>query len=253
MPRLFLTAGFLGMMYYFIPKQAGRRCTAIAVHRALLGTDLLHVGGSTTCTTPALPDWTQSVGMAFAGLLAPAGAGMINGIMTLSVAWHKLRDDPILRFLIVSLSFYGMSTKADDVHQDRQRSHYHRLDGGPRALERLGWVGLITMGSFLPWFRACLARKNAHSVKAIESALLAAAHHRHRSLIAAMWIAGVFRPDVAAWSIPMAPDLYLRGGEGDPIRFYVIRVMGGVLYLTVCLIMAWNTMGYRHFRSFRWP
>ena len=109
----FLTAGFLGMMYYFIPKQAGRpvysyRLSIVHVW-ALIFTYMW--AGPHHLHYTALPDWTQSVGMVFSLiLLAPSWGGMINGIMTLSGAWHKLRDDPILRFLIVSLSFYGMST-----------------------------------------------------------------------------------------------------------------------------------------------
>jgi cytochrome c oxidase cbb3-type subunit 1 len=109
----FLTAGFLGMMYYFIPKQAERPVysyrLSIVHFWALIFTYMW--AGPHHLHYTALPDWTQSVGMTFSLiLLAPSWGGMINGIMTLSGAWHKLRDDPILRFLIVSLSFYGMST-----------------------------------------------------------------------------------------------------------------------------------------------
>ncbi|MBP6404884.1 MAG: cbb3-type cytochrome c oxidase subunit I, partial [Ramlibacter sp.] len=109
----FLTAGFLGMMYYFIPKQAERPVysyrLSIVHFWALIFTYMW--AGPHHLHYTALPDWTQSVGMVFSLiLLAPSWGGMINGIMTLSGAWHKLRDDPILRFLIVSLSFYGMST-----------------------------------------------------------------------------------------------------------------------------------------------
>ncbi len=109
----FLTAGFLGMMYYFVPKQAERPvyCYRLSIVHfwALIFTYMW--AGPHHLHYTALPDWTQSVGMVFSLiLLAPSWGGMINGMMTLSGAWHKLRDDPILRFLIVSLSFYGMST-----------------------------------------------------------------------------------------------------------------------------------------------
>ncbi|MGA0808381.1 MAG: cbb3-type cytochrome c oxidase subunit I, partial [Burkholderiaceae bacterium] len=109
----FLTAGFLGMMYYFIPKQAERPVysyrLSIVHFWALIFTYMW--AGPHHLHYTALPDWTQSIGMIFSLiLLAPSWGGMINGIMTLSGAWHKLRNDPILKFLIVSVSFYGMST-----------------------------------------------------------------------------------------------------------------------------------------------
>ncbi|MEQ9478172.1 MAG: cbb3-type cytochrome c oxidase subunit I, partial [Algiphilus sp.] len=109
----FLTAGFLGMMYYFVPKQAGRPVFSYRlsiVHFWALISIYMWAGPHHLHYT-ALPDWVQSLGMAFSLILfAPSWGGMINGIMTLSGAWHKLREDPILKFLIVSLSFYGMST-----------------------------------------------------------------------------------------------------------------------------------------------
>ena len=109
----FLTTGFLGMMYYFIPKQAGRPVYSYRlsiVHFWALISVYMWAGPHHLHYT-TLPDWAQSIGMVFSLiLLAPSWGGMINGIMTLSGAWHKLRTDPILKFLIVALSFYGMST-----------------------------------------------------------------------------------------------------------------------------------------------
>ncbi|MEM7284336.1 MAG: cbb3-type cytochrome c oxidase subunit I, partial [Pseudomonadota bacterium] len=109
----FLTAGFLGMMYYFVPKQAQRPIysyrLSIVHFWALISTYMW--AGPHHLHYTALPDWAQSLGMVFSLiLLAPSWGGMINGIMTLSGAWHKLRTDPILKFMIISLSFYGMST-----------------------------------------------------------------------------------------------------------------------------------------------
>ena len=109
----FLTAGFLGMMYYFIPKQGGRPVYSYrlsVVHFWALIFTYMWAGPHHLQYT-ALPDWAQSLGMVFSLiLLAPSWGGMVNGIMTMSGAWHKLRTDPILKFLITSLSFYGMST-----------------------------------------------------------------------------------------------------------------------------------------------
>jgi hypothetical protein len=145
----FLTAGFLGMMYYFIPKQAQRPVYSLSlVDRSFLGADFyLHVGGPAPSALHrfARLDTVSRYGV-FLILLAPSWGGMINGIMTLSGAWHKLRDDPILRFLIVSLSFYGMShfRRPHDVDQDGQcLVALHRLDRWPRAFRclGLGWSG----------------------------------------------------------------------------------------------------------------
>ena len=138
----FLTAGFLGMMYYYIPKQAGRPVysyrLSIVHFWALIFTYMW--AGPHHLHYTALPDWTQSIGMVFSLiLLAPSWGGMINGVMTLSGAWHKLRTDPILRFLIVSLSFYGMSTFEGpmmSIKTVNALSPLHRLDRRPRARRR---------------------------------------------------------------------------------------------------------------------
>jgi cytochrome c oxidase cbb3-type subunit 1 len=136
----FLTAGFLGMMYYFVPKQAGRPVYSYrlsVVHFWALIFTYMWAGPHHLHYT-ALPDWTQSVGMLFSLiLLAPSWGGMINGVMTLSGAWHKLRDDPILKFLITSLSFlrHVDLRRSDDGDQDGQRLvPLHGLDGRTRAL-----------------------------------------------------------------------------------------------------------------------
>jgi soluble P-type ATPase len=145
----FLTAGFLGMMYYYIPKQAGRPVysyrLSIVHFWALIFTYMW--AGPHHLHYTALPDWAQSVGMIFSlVLLAPSWGGMINGIMTLSGAWHKLRDDPILKFLIVSLSFYGMSTFEGpmmSIKTVNALSHYTDWTVGHVHSGALGWVGLI--------------------------------------------------------------------------------------------------------------
>jgi cytochrome c oxidase cbb3-type subunit 1 len=152
----FLTAGFLGMMYYYIPKQAGRPVysyrLSIVHFWALIFTYMW--AGPHHLHYTALPDWAQSIGMIFSlVLLAPSWGGMINGIMTLSGAWHKLRDDPILKFLIVSLSFYGMSTFEGpmmSIKTVNALSHYTDWTVGHVHSGALGWVGLISMGCAVP-------------------------------------------------------------------------------------------------------
>ena len=149
----FLTAGFLGMMYYFIPKQAERPVysyrLSIVHFWALIATYMW--AGPHHLQYTALPDWAQSLGMVFSLiLLAPSWGGMINGIMTLSGAWHKLRTDPILKFLIVSLSFYGMSTFEGPmmaIKTVNALSHYTDWTIGHVHSGALGWVAFVTIGA----------------------------------------------------------------------------------------------------------
>ena len=165
----FLTAAFLGMMYYFIPKQAGRPVysyrLSIVHFWALIFTYMW--AGPHHLHYTALPDWTQSVGMVFSLiLLAPSWGGMINGVMTLSGAWHKLRDDPILRFLIVSLSFYGMSTFEGpmmSIKTVNALSHYTDWTVGHVHSGALGWVGLVSMGSMYYLIPRLFGQKQMYS------------------------------------------------------------------------------------------
>eukprot|EP01030_Chromulinospumella_sphaerica_P001117 gene1117-1092_t len=242
----FLTAGFLGMMYYFIPKQAGRPVysyrLSIVHFWALIFTYMW--AGPHHLHYTALPDWTQSVGMVFSLiLLAPSWGGMINGIMTLSGAWHKLRDDPILRFLIVSLSFYGMSTFEGpmmSIKTVNALSHYTDWTIGHVHSGALGWVGLISMGSLYYLVPRLFGKDKMHSVKAIEL------HFWMATIgivlyIAAMWIAGVMQG--LMWRA-VNPDGTLTYTFVESVKatypFYVIRVAGGLLYLGGMLVMAWN-------------
>ena len=141
------------MMYYFVPKQAGRPISPTACRWctswALIFTYMW--AGPHHLHYTALPDWTQSVGMVFSLiLLAPSWGGMINGIMTLSGAWHKLRTDPIPEVpdhLAVLLRHVDLR-RSDDVHQDGQRPvPLHRLDRRPLHSGALGWVAMVSIGS----------------------------------------------------------------------------------------------------------
>jgi len=244
----FLTAGFLGMMYYYIPKQAERPVysyrLSIVHFWALIFTYMW--AGPHHLHYTALPDWAQSVGMVFSlVLLAPSWGGMINGIMTLSGAWHKLRDDPILKFLIVSLSFYGMSTFEGpmmSIKTVNALSHYTDWTVGHVHSGALGWVGLISMGSMYYLIPKLFGRKDMYSVRAIEL------HFWIATIgivlyIAAMWIAGVMQG--LMWRA-INPDGTLVYTFVESVKatypFYVIRLLGGVLYLSGMLIMAWNTV-----------
>ena len=242
----FLTAAFLGMMYYFIPKQAERPVysyrLSIVHFWALIFTYMW--AGPHHLHYTALPDWTQSVGMVFSLiLLAPSWGGMINGIMTLSGAWHKLRDDPILRFLIVSLSFYGMSTFEGpmmSIKTVNALSHYTDWTIGHVHSGALGWVGLVSMGSLYYLVPRLFGQKKMHSVPAIEL------HFWLATIgivlyIAAMWIAGVMQG--LMWR-SINPDGTLTYTFVESVKatypFYVIRLLGGVLYFAGMLVMAWN-------------
>ena len=242
----FLTAGFLGMMYYFIPKQVGRPVysyrLSIVHFWALIFTYMW--AGPHHLHYTALPDWTQSLGMVFSLiLLAPSWGGMINGIMTLSGVWHKLRDDPVLRFLIVSLSFYGMSTFEGpmmSIKTVNALSHYTDWTIGHVHSGALGWVGLISMGSLYFLVPRMFGQTAMYSKQAIE------VHFWISTIgivlyIAAMWIAGVMQG--LMWRA-IGEDGALTYSFIESVKatfpYYVVRLGGGVLYLAGMLIMAWN-------------
>jgi len=244
----FLTAGFLGMMYYFIPKQAGLPVysyrLSIVHFWALIFTYMW--AGPHHLHYTALPDWTQSVGMVFSLiLLAPSWGGMINGIMTLSGAWYKLRDDAILKFLIVALSFYGMSTFEGpmmSIKTVNSLSHYTDWTVGHVHSGALGWVGMISMGSLYYLIPRMFGRQTMYSVQAI-SVHFWAATIGIVLYIAAMWIAGVMQG--LMWRA-VNPDGTLVYSFVEGVKathpFYVIRVAGGLLYLGGMILMLWNTV-----------
>jgi len=244
----FLTAGFLGMMYYFVPKQADRPVYSYSlsiVHFWALIFTYMWAGPHHLHYT-ALPDWTQSLGMAFSLiLLAPSWGGMINGMMTLSGAWHKLRTDPILRFLIVSLSFYGMSTFEGPmmaIKTVNSLSHYTDWTVGHVHSGALGWVGLVSMGSLYYMVPRLFGQKQMHSIKAIEL------HFWMATVgivlyIAALWISGVM--EGLMWrAINADGTLTYTFVESVKAKhpYYIIRVLGGLLYLGGMLVMLWNVI-----------
>ena len=244
----FLTAGFLGMMYYFIPKQAERPVysyrLSIVHFWALIFTYMW--AGPHHLHYTALPDWAQSVGMVFSlVLLAPSWGGMINGIMTLSGAWHKLRDDPILKFLIVSLSFYGMSTFEGpmmSIKTVNALSHYTDWTVGHVHSGALGWVGLVSMGTLYYLVPRMFGQTKMYSTRAIELHFWVATVGIVL-YIAAMWIAGVMQG--LMWRA-LNPDGTLVYSFVESVKatfpFYVIRLCGGLLYLSGMLIMVWNVV-----------
>ena len=244
----FLTAGFLGIMYYFVPKQANRPIYSYSlsiVHFWALIFTYMWAGPHHLHFT-ALPEWTQSIGMVFSLiLLAPSWGGMINGIMTLSGAWDKLRTDPVLRFLIVSLSFYGMSTFEGpmmSIKTVNALSHYTDWTIGHVHSGALGWVGLISMGALYFLIPRFVGKKDMHSKKAIEihfwMATIGIVFY-----IAALWIAGVM--EGLMWrSIEADGTLTYTFIESvkAKVPYYIIRLLGGLLYLGGMIVMAWNVV-----------
>jgi cytochrome c oxidase cbb3-type subunit I len=244
----FLTAGFLGMMYYFIPKQAERPVysyrLSIVHFWALIFTYMW--AGPHHLHYTALPDWVQSVGMLFSLiLLAPSWGGMLNGVLTISGAWHKLRDDPILRFLIVSLSFYGMSTFEGPmmaIKTVNALSHYTDWTVGHVHSGALGWVGFVSIGSLYYLIPRMFGRDKMYSIKAIEL------HFWIATIgvvlyISAMWISGVMQG--LMWRAINADGTltytFVEGVKAT-FPFYVVRLLGGLLYLTGMLVMVWNVV-----------
>src|SRR6185436_6221777 len=218
-----------------------------ALDRPLLGADLhLHVGG------PAPPSLHRAARLGAVGgdgvLARPARAelgGMINGMMTLSGAWHKLRDDPILKFLIVSLSFYGMSTFEGpmmSIKTVNALSHYTDWTIGHVHSGALGWVGFITMGALYYLVPRLFGQTQMFSVRAI-SLHFWIATVGIVLYIAAMWIAGVMQG--LMWRA-VSEDGTLTYTFVESVKatypFYAIRLLGGVLYLSGMLVMAWNVL-----------
>jgi cytochrome c oxidase cbb3-type subunit 1 len=242
----FLTAGFLGIMYYFVPKQAERPIFSYrlsVVHFWALIFTYMWAGPHHLHYT-ALPDWAQSIGMVFSLiLLAPSWGGMINGIMTLSGAWHKLRTDPILKFLIVSLSFYGMSTFEGpmmSIKTVNSLSHYTDWTIGHVHSGALGWVAFISIGAIYYMIPRLFGKTEMHSTRLIT------VHFWIATLgvvlyIAAMWIAGVMQG--LMWRA-VNPDGTLTYTFVESVKatfpFYTIRLLGGLMFFAGMLIMVYN-------------
>ncbi len=241
----FLTAGFLGIMYYFVPKQAGRPVYSYrlsVVHFWALIFTYIWAGPHHLHYT-ALPDWAQSLGMVMSLiLLAPSWGGMINGIMTLSGAWHKLRTDPVLRLLIVSISFYGMSTFEGPmmaIKTINALSHYTDWTIGHVHSGALGWVALVSMGAMYYLIPRLFGRE-LYSLKLVEihfwTATIGIVLY-----ISSMWVAGITQG--LMWRA-VNTDGTLTYSFVESVQamhpYYIVRALGGVFFLVGTLVMAYN-------------
>ena len=242
----FLTAGFLGMMYYFVPKQAGRPVysyqLSIVHFWALISIYIW--AGPHHLHYSALPDWAQSLGMVMSLiLLAPSWGGMINGIMTLSGAWHKLRTDPTLRFLVVSLSFYGMSTFEGtmmSIKTVNALSHNTDWTVGHVHSGALGWVAMISIGAVYHLLPVLYGRREMYSVKLINTHFWLATVGTVL-YIASMWVNGIMQG--LMWRAFNADGTltytFVESVEASGAGYFV-RVLGGAFFLLGMLIMTYN-------------
>jgi cytochrome c oxidase cbb3-type subunit 1 len=242
----FLTAGFLGMMYYFVPKQAQRPVYSYrlsVVHFWALIAIYMWAGPHHLHYT-SLPNWAQSLGMVFSiMMLAPSWGGMINGIMTLSGAWHKLRTDPILKFMIVSLSFYGMSTFEGpmmSIKTVNALSHYTDWTIGHVHSGALGWVAMMTIGTMYCLIPKLFNKEEMYSTKLIDV-------HFWTSTIGvvlyavSMWISGITQG--LMWRA-LNDDGTLTYSFIESIKFtypyYGLRLLGGLVFFSGMLVMVYN-------------
>ncbi len=241
----FLTAGFLGIMYYFIPKRAGRpvysyRLSIIHFWSLIF---LYIWAGPHHLHYTALPDWTQTLGMTFSIMLwMPSWGGMINGLMTLSGAWDKLRTDPVLRMMVLSVAFYGMSTFEGPVMSIKEvnsLSHYTDWTIGHVHSGALGWVAFISFGAIyclVPW----LWNRPLYSLR------LVSWHFWIATIgivvyVTSMWVSGILQGLMWRAYTPLG---FLEYSFIETVQamhpFYVIRALGGALFLAGALIMAFN-------------
>ncbi|GJD34990.1 cytochrome c oxidase cbb3-type subunit 1 [Methylobacterium aerolatum] len=242
----FLTAGFLAIMYYFVPKRAERPIYSYRlsiIHFWALIFMYIWAGPHHLHYT-ALPDWAQTLGMTFSIMLwMPSWGGMINGLMTLSGAWDRLRTDPVLRFMVVSLAFYGMATFEGPmmaIKAVNSLSHYTDWTIGHVHSGALGWVAYISFGALyclVPWL---WNRREVYSLKLVEW------HFWISTLgivlyISAMWVAGIMQGLMWRAYNDLGFLEYSFVETVEAMRpYYLVRALGGVLFLTGALIMAYN-------------
>ena len=242
----FLTAGFLGMMYYFIPKRAERPVYSYRLS-ILHFWSLIFIyiwAGPHHLHYTSLPDWAQTLGMTFSIILwMPSWGGMINGIMTLSGAWHKLRQDPVLRFMIIAVAFYGMSTFEGPLMSIRQvnaLSHYTDWTVGHVHSGALGWVAFISFGALYYLVPKLWGKKDMYSMRLVNTHLWLATIGIVL-YICAMWVSGIMQGLMWRSYDEMG---FLEYSFVETVMamhpFYVIRATGGLLFLAGALIMVYN-------------
>lgn len=242
----FLTAGFLAMMYYFVPKQAERPVYSYKlsiVHFWSLIFLYIWAGPHHLHYT-ALPDWAQTLGMVFSVILwMPSWGGMINGLMTLNGAWDKLRTDPNIRMMVAALAFYGMSTFEGpmmSIKAVNSLSHYTEWTIGHVHSGALGWNGMITFACIYYLVPRLWGRERLYSLRMVNwhfwLAIVGIAIYA-----ASMWVAGISQGLMAR---EYGEDGFLVYAFADIVKtmhpYYVMRLAGGGIYFVGALIMGWN-------------
>jgi len=242
----FLTAGFLAMMYYFVPKQAERpvysyRLSIIHFWSLIF---LYIWAGPHHLHYTSLPDWAQSLGMVFSVMLwMPSWGGMINGLMTLNGAWEKIRTDPIIRMMVLALAFYGMSTFEGpmmSIKSVNSLSHYTDWTIGHVHSGALGWNGMITFACMYYLAPRLWKRQRLYSLRLINVHFwLATAGIVFYT--ASMWVAGLTQG--LMWR-EYGADGYLVNSFAETVAaihpMFLLRAFGGLLYLSGALVFAWN-------------
>ncbi len=242
----YLTAAFLGMMYYFVPVQIGRPVYSYRlsiIHFWALIASYMWAGGHHLHYS-ALPDWAQSLGMVFSIILfAPSWGGMINGVLTLSGSWDKLRTDPIIRFLIVALSFYAMSTFEGpmmSIKTVNALSHNTDWTVGHVHSGALGWVGMVTVGSLYVLIPRIWNKQKMYSTDLITTHFWLATAGTIFYIVS-LWISGIGQGMM--WRATN-PDGTLVYSFVDTVLFshypYIGRAFGGFLYVSGMVVMAYN-------------
>jgi cytochrome c oxidase cbb3-type subunit I len=242
----FLTAGFLGMMYYFVPKQANRPIYSYRlsiIHFWALIFMYIWAGPHHLHYT-ALPDWAQTLGMVFSVMLwMPSWGGMINGLMTLSGAWDKLRTDPILRLLVMSLAFYGMSTFEGplmSIKSVNSLSHYTDWTIGHVHSGALGWVGMVSFGAIYFLVPKLWNRSQLYSLRLVNW------HFWLATLgivvyASVMWVSGIMQGLMWREYDDQGFLVYSFAETTAAMHpYYVLRVLGGALYLVGLCVMIFN-------------
>ena len=242
----FLTAGFLAMMYYFVPKQAERpiysyRLSIIHFWSLIF---LYIWAGPHHLLFTALPDWAQTLGMVFSVMLwMPSWGGMINGLMTLNGAWDKIRTDPIIRMMVLALAFYGMSTFEGpmmSIKSVNSLSHYTDWTIGHVHSGALGWNGMITFACMYYMAPRLWNRQRLYSLRLINW------HFWLATLgivlyTASMWVAGIMQG--LMWR-EYGADGYLVNSFAETVAamhpMYLMRATGGLLYLSGAVLFAFN-------------
>jgi cytochrome c oxidase cbb3-type subunit I/II len=242
----FLTTPFLGIMYYFVPKAADRPVYSyrLSVMHFWALVFLYIWAGPHHLHYTALPDWAQNLGMVFSVmLLAPSWGGMLNGLLTLRGAWHKLRTDPILKFFAASITFYGMATFEGplmSIKSVNALSHYTNWTIGHVHAGAIGWVGLLVFG-MIYWLVPRMWRVPLHSWP-LANAHFWVAFTGIMFYIVSMWIAGIAEglmwKEFTSEGILAYPNFLEIVTKIIPL--YWLRAVGGTLYLGGLFIMVYN-------------